>query len=510
MSTHRSARGDRDGDGQILVIFAGGMLLFLGIVALVIDLGFVFMLRRQEQNAADPGAIAAARYITTADRPAMWDAACFMASQNGFTPKRSDNNASCVAGQPADDSTLTVYWPPSRTAGEYAGKQGYVEVVISRPHRSFFAGVVGIRTIPVSTGAVAANDTGTAGSSSLIALNDTKCAAARLHGGGSGGGVNIFAAGGVPPGAGGYIQVNSICGYGTGANDSCVDGSQGGLEIGGGTEVTANTIYIQGGCNFNGGSGTIHPPTTFDERAAYVGDPLAVLRPPLPSDLATQACPGKTLAQSGSPSDPKSCNISGPGQTITPGTYYGGWSIGNSTVLTLQAGIYIIAGGGINQTGGLVAASGRVLIYGTDSPVCGTGSNSTRCQQKIDFAGSGSLDLRGLDKTAPCLPYGSPGCPYGGLLIWQDGRASGAGTASAAVELGGAASLRLEGTIYAPAGDVKISGNTLGTGCAVSAPSNCAAIQIVSDTWDVGGSGVLHMPYDPSKFFNPLLKGLVK
>jgi hypothetical protein len=26
----------------------------------------------------------------------------------------------------------------------------------------------------------------------------------------------------------------------------------------------------------------------------------------------------------------------------------------------------------------------------------------------------------------------------------------------------------------------------------------------------VGGAGILNMPYDPSKFFNPKLKGLVK
>src|SRR5688500_11571505 len=49
--------------GQMLVIFAGALILIMAISALVVDLGFVFMLRRQEQNAADPGAVAAARYI---------------------------------------------------------------------------------------------------------------------------------------------------------------------------------------------------------------------------------------------------------------------------------------------------------------------------------------------------------------------------------------------------------------------------------------------------------------
>lgn len=83
MRTHRSTRARRRQDGQVLVVVVGGMVLILAIVSLVIDLGFVFMLRRQEQNAADPGAVAAARYIPGADRAAMWTAACFYASQNG-------------------------------------------------------------------------------------------------------------------------------------------------------------------------------------------------------------------------------------------------------------------------------------------------------------------------------------------------------------------------------------------------------------------------------------------
>jgi hypothetical protein len=35
-------------------------------------------------------------------------------------------------------------------------------------------------------------------------------------------------------------------------------------------------------------------------------------------------------------------------------------------------------------------------------------------------------------------------------------------------------------------------------------------VQIVSETWDVGGAGVLSMPYDPSQFYDLKLKGLVR
>src|SRR5439155_11744095 len=82
--------------GQVLVIFAGGLVALLAIAALVIDIGFVFMIHRQEQNAADPGALAAARYIRypgpTVDMTKMWQAACFYARQNGHFKFATDNS----------------------------------------------------------------------------------------------------------------------------------------------------------------------------------------------------------------------------------------------------------------------------------------------------------------------------------------------------------------------------------------------------------------------------------
>ena len=58
--------------GQVLIIGAVAMAVLLGIAALVIDLGFSWMLRRQEQNAVDPAAVAAARYLPSGDWDAAW------------------------------------------------------------------------------------------------------------------------------------------------------------------------------------------------------------------------------------------------------------------------------------------------------------------------------------------------------------------------------------------------------------------------------------------------------
>jgi hypothetical protein len=494
----------------MLVIFAGALVLIMAIAALVVDLGFVFMLRRQEQNAADPGAVAAARYIPAGDTGGMWQAACFYAVQNGFAARRSDTNGDCPGAGAPDGSVVTVNYPPSAAAVEFAGNPGYVEVTVRRQHNSFFAGVVGLPSITVATAAVAANDDGTSGTSSLVALKPTGCSTAKINGGGGTGGVDIFPALGVDPAAGGYVQVNSDCGAAMGSDDLCTSGSSSALTIDGGTFLRSNIVYVQGACTQSGTSGTVL--STFDEQAAYVGDPLALVRPPYHADLTMRQCPSGPVS---SQSDPKKCNLPSGDVTLDPGTYYGGWQIGNGTKLHLNPGIYILAGGGISQTGGITeaVASGRVLIYGTDSPACGLGgSPAVACQQEFDFTANTTINLRGLDKNASCLPYGSPGCPYGGLLFWQDANASGAGTANADIKVSGSGSLYLEGTIYSAKGNVTITGNSLTNGCTPDAlgNTNCASVQIIANTFDVGGGGILNMPYDPRLFYDVKLKGLVR
>lgn len=517
MNAHHRTLSDPDSArGQVLPIAAVGLVVMLAIAALVVDVGFVFMTRRHEQNAADPGALAAARYILSKDRSKMWVEACSYALRNGFHPARTDGGAACDPGGVVDDSTLTVNWPPKPSAGEYAGDTAYVEVIITRPHRSFFAGVVGLSAFTVSTGAVAAFDDGTGGSSSLVSLSPKGCdggAAAKVNGGGGDGGISIFPATGVTE-PGGYIQVNSPCGAPTASGDDHCTGSQGGFILNGGAEVDAPALFVQGSCGQTGGAGTVDI-NSIDEGASFVGDPLSLVRPPDPGDLPTMPCPGQPPNKWGTPSAPKTCDLNGT-VTVDPGTYYGGWKIGTGTAITMKPGIYIMAGGGISQTGGLLtSASGRVLIYSTDAPAFSTaclngGGNAAQCQGDVDVSGTGTLDLVGLDRNAPCEPYGKPGCPFGGMLIWQDRSGSGAYEGGADIQIGGGTSLNVSGTIYSAGGDVNLLGNGVTTGCDVPGTTNCAAVQIIADTFQVGGAAVLEMPYDPNDFYQLTLKGLVR
>jgi hypothetical protein len=71
----------------------------------------------------------------------------------------------------------------------------------------------------------------------------------------------------------------------------------------------------------------------------------------------------------------------------------------------------------------------------------------------------------------------------------------------------------LSGTIYAPKAHVNIEGNaatnTNGADCLSGTSTQVAAVQIISWSWDVGGTGDLCMPYDPSKLFLFRGQGLV-
>lgn len=465
--------------GQIVIIFAGGLLLMMAIAALVIDIGFAFMLRRQEQNAADPGAIAAARYIPTADTVQMRVAACFYARQNGFFP---DPNTTCDTALDPAGTTLSVNYPPSAGAGDFSGHTDKVEVRISRAHRSFFAGALGMATIPVSTSAVAAFSNGNSNTNSLIALDKTgACATAKVHGTGD---VNIFPI--VPGTDGGYIHVNSTCA--TAAPDATCDNGSGALKIDGTATITAPHTYVTGSCQAQNG---LFGPLT--EGAVQIGDPLAELAnaPPQIADYPPGQCGPTGIVTA--PTGPNSggCRFGDAGTVLLqPGVYYGGWEIKNNVTLELAPGVYIIAGGGIKLTGtgsitsvqGGAGAPAPVLFFNTDNPATGTG------QAPIDFTAQSTLKLRAIDTG-----------PYRGILLWNDGKGS---NPTAEISLGGQTSLDIGGTIYNPLGHVKLEGG--------SGVGSTAAIQIIANTFDVGGNASLDMPYDPNGLYQFDRKGLVR
>jgi hypothetical protein len=527
-------RPTKSSRGQILLITAGAIVALMLIAALVFDIGFSVMLRRQEQNAADPGALAAARFIDDQmnyDATKGWEAACFYARQNNFFTQATtnqNNGTGCVPANDTSGATLEVNYPPDARAGQYQGFSGFVQVVISRQQETFFSKVIGKDFITVTTGAVAARQKGETNTHSLISLDPTGCSTGWIHGTGK---IKIYPIPGYT-GPGGYVQVNSDCGTGTG-DDICSPGT-GALKVDGTADLTAPKVNVHGSCQNKQPNGVL------DEGAVQIGDPLSGLLPPqfdASLDGANCGTGGLALKPTGNAS--KGCAASGPGRHwvpstgaertaicpglavsidcihLHPGVYYGGWNIGTKVRIVLEPGIYIIAGGGISigATGSLesVDAGGApapVLIFNTDNPNANCPAPGTGCQQNLDLTAGGSLKLAALLATQPCPPVTlTGGCPYGGMVIWYDG--DGSQQYSGEVDISGGTTLFISGTIYAPKAFVDIEGNS-GTNCGTGTETQLASVQIIAWDWKLGGTGDLCMPYDPTKLYKLNQQGLVK
>lgn len=534
--------------GQVLIITAAAMIVLLIIAALVIDLGFSWMLLRQEQNAADPAAVAAARFITypNPNGPPVYDAtkgraaACAYAISNGIF---QSPNSSCNSALDPNNATLTVNYPPDATAGPpWNGAQGYVQVIISKRHDAFFGAIFGQSFATVGTQAIAARKKGPADTASIRVEDPSTCASMKVHGSAF---VHVYPGPSVTD-PGGFVYVSSNCGGNT-SDDQC-DNGQGALDIVGTTAAMwAPKTNVVGSCKSNSSD---EPHGLLDEAFSPLGDPLTGLRFPAVSKTG----PGESCGQGGTATTPTGANAKGCGAgggpnwtpsansfcpglpsgykcvVLSSGVYYGGWSIGSKLRVTLRPGIYVIAGGGISigSTGSLDSLNGGttpapVLIFNTDNPAAsGCPASSAGCQQDVSLTAGTGLELRGLFPNAACPPVTSTtatGCPFGNMLFWYDQFGSQSANHTGDLTIDGGTQLYIAGTIYAPTANVKIIGNSttntngeLCPGVDGTQPipgKTIAAVQIIAWTVEIGGTGDVCMPYDPSQLWKLNQQGLV-
>jgi Flp pilus assembly protein TadG len=140
----RSAWGP---SGQTFLLMTVALTLLVGIAALAIDVGNLWTTRRLMQSAADAGAVAGADEVAIASSSSnVTTAAKDAVSHSGFT------DGSGRAGG-AGTVTVAVHSPP--TSGTYAGNANAVEVDVSQTQNTYFMNVLGWKTVPVSTTAVA-------------------------------------------------------------------------------------------------------------------------------------------------------------------------------------------------------------------------------------------------------------------------------------------------------------------------------------------------------------------
>jgi len=469
LSSTTSRTGER---GQVLVLFAGGLLALLLIAALAFDVGMMLVERRDQQDAADAAALAGARYVLT-DQTQARAAAREIAQINGFDD--------------ADpDEVVNVYIPAIH--GRYAGLPGFIEVQIEATRASIFGGVIGKANWPIGSFAVATNSQNLTFPFSMLALNPTACKAIAVSGGGV---VEANA----------NIQSNS--------NGSGCAGAPVGFSRTGGATIDVNapdaTCRVVGEF-LDQGSG---PPIdcTITQNSFALPDPLRNLLPPAmpalaapmvyagtasPAPTPPKNCPGGTPAPN--PASPQLCKIpasGGPANVpwiLYPGLYPGGISVSQGRTVYLMPGVYWIGGGGLDiggnasvvtigavsdakpdvttapcaqatTTGGLC---GGVMIYNSKLPAAAAGP--------ITLNSSGAImKLASLD-----LPTTDPYHIYNDMVIFQDR------TVTSPVTLNGSASSTIvEGIIYVPAAQIKLNGNG----------GTLVVDQVIADTFDINGNG---------------------
>ena len=460
--------------GQVLVLFAGGLVALLLVAALAFDVGMMLVERRDEQNAADAAALAGARYVIN-DEIAAEAAARSIASANGFDDA-------------ATDEVVNVFIPAIH--GRYAGLPGFIEVQIEATRPSIFGGIIGQVQWPIGAFAVATNDQDLTFPFSMLALDQTECKAIAVSGGGV---VEAHAS----------IQSNS-------SGAECAGDPIGFSRTGG---STINVVAPDATCRVVGelqdqGSGSMT--CTVAEKSFALPDPLRNLDPPAMPGLAPalqfvgpgtepsdqpRHCPGRDDGFAPDPSNPSTCVLGSPSATYSglswilfPGLYPGGIEVNADTTAYLMPGIYWIGGGGVD-----VGGNGSIITIGSVAdatanvnlaPCANAMTPETLCggvlfyNSKLPNEPGGPFILNSnaarMKLASFDVPIGDPDREYQDIAIFQDR------TVTTSVTLNGSSSSTIvEGIIYVPGGQVKLNGNG----------GTLIVDQVIANTFDINGNG---------------------
>lgn len=408
-----------DESGSMLAITGMCLLVLLAILGFGIDFGHFLYVKRSLQNAADAAALAAALETRTcdgtADCTAMKTAAQDAVSENGFTASTTLTNCSGTAGS---ELTLIINDPPCALSNDpNSGKTNYAEAVLSEPVPTYFASLVGLRTVTIGARAEAARGVG---GPCIYALDPNGAAISILVG----------------------VLVKSRCGVvdeSTSPNAlSCVIGAF----------LHAPKISVSGGT-----SGLICLATSTPQTyvpAPNPRDPLAYL--PAPSNANATCGTSTSSPYTGSSS---AVNIIlGGDVTFNPGVYCGGISLTaalasnikfnpGTYILRDASGLLGISSGGLNLTlNELSTITGSGVTFYNEGP---RGSISV-----IEpVTGSSFLSLSNISLSAPTSGT------YSGVLFFQEHGVSATGAFVANL----LNSSKLEGAIYLPDGDVSYGVN---------------------------------------------------
>ena len=425
--------------GQAAIFVTMSIIPTLGMLGLVVDVGWAFWRKEAAQTAAQAGATAAAKAASSApalvcsaggstpdpakvqcaasfacpstlNNPAnagdYFDVACLYAKQNGFTNGSSSHNVTqsvVIIADVRGGTTATRSF--SGLSPDY-----WISVVATERMPELFSAVMGNTFATVSARATSA--VFIPPDACIYGLNRTDPDTVWVTGSSS---------------------VTTTCGVFDNSTDPAA------LEATGGGSITASKMNVVGGFSNNGGTGTLSPtPTT---GAAVSPDPLAGIPVPV--------VPNRCDSNGVSSGDSITMGIDG--FYVICGNIH---LVGNGTT-TFPSGMYVIKNGGITINNGTVNGNG-VTFYLTASPA----------SQYSGVAITGGTDTL----TAPTTG------PYKGVLFYQDRTLP---TSSPSSTFTGGSTMTLTGTLYFPTTDLTYTGGSA---------SNPAKTGIVADQVKFSGS----------------------
>ena len=363
--------------GAVALLMVLSMTVLCAMAGLAADIGYLWTTKRHMQTAADAAAIAAAVSLRNGGTYAA--AGKDVSSLNGFTDAQAG-------------VTVTVNNPPG--SGSFSGNAAYTEVIVSQDVPTWFMRALGFTSITVKARAVGG---GTSASGCVYILDSSRSGALHVESG---------------------DNLTASCGVLVNSSSSTA------VTIGSGGYISTPQFGVVGGY-----TGTIKD-ADLDSDSVVISTHIAPLSDPL------SYVPAPTVG---------SCTVTGysissGSATLSPGVYCGGMNISGSAVVTLNAGTYILKGGGL-------ALSGSSLLKGTGVTIYNTGTTSTYAP--IDVQDSANMQL-----SAPTSGT------YAGILLFND-RSIPYGTGGGANTLGGGSSSKLQGALYFPTVDLQISNGTM-------------------------------------------------
>ncbi len=440
-------RRNRKERGQALILIVFAIVGLIGLTGLAIDGGNAYSERRHAQNAADTAAIAAA--LNKTRLRANWaDMGAAIAAENGYV----NSGTTTVIVRSCQGAT-----DPACVLGTSAIPANYVQVVITSTIRTFFAPVVGIRTITNTVQAIAQAIPGTPtpwyNGNVLVALMPGCKDSSWNH--------DPFDFAG--------SEVSIINGTGIFVNSNCNPAF---IDNGSGNQMTVNGpsgVCVVGGVD-PGLTGVSPVPQ------ANCGSQLNTEQyasPPLNSDSCQHE--GKLV---GGAWDGIGYidNLGGGVARVHPGKFTAQFPPGSYTRWNLMQGIYCLEGG-IKLTGGILTSDWNgngIYDVSSEGVILYVESGG------VDMSGGASVNLHAITSTINPL-----GPDLVGYLMYVPA------TNGSSITLTGGSASQYVGTILAPRSFVTLNGGNTGDSLNLDA-------QIIAYSLRLTGSGNLNITYNQS------------